>query len=393
MRRPGSARQRLLLRREAREQVTARHRASPARAGAPKGTWPSGRRWVSEPAGTTAASPSRSRSRSSASVQAVLAPVLRRTARSGAPRRSARARRRSRPAAAAARPASSRATGARAVSKRTRWSSVWPSRARWRVIVAKSLVAELHRDGAAHEALAAQPARDLVGQAQQRALEKRRVGRVRPTASPRAPWTSGPRRRGRARAACRPAPTRPRAATGPTTPKAALRDGMGARARSPTVMIPSDRMRTASFGPTPHNSCTSSGQNARRNASSSSAVSPRGFSRPAAILATSLFGPAPTETPSPNRSATARWTRRASSRASSSVRDPAVEAEERLVHAEGLHLRRERQVEVEQLQRERDVALAGVPRRTRLRGRAAGPRARLMPASHARRPAPRRKPP
>ena len=35
-------------------------------------------------------------------------------------------------------------------------------------------------------------------------------------------------------------------------PNAALNTGDGARASSPTVVIPSDRMRVASFGPTPH---------------------------------------------------------------------------------------------------------------------------------------------
>src|SRR2546422_951601 len=59
-------------------------------------------------------------------------------------------------------------------------------------------------------------------------------------------------------------------------PNACLRTGSGAWARSPTVDIPSDRMRVASLGPTPHSFWTSLGQNSFLNACSSMAVNPRG---------------------------------------------------------------------------------------------------------------------
>jgi hypothetical protein len=85
------------------------------------------------------------------------------------------------------------------------------------------------------------------------------------------------------------------------TPNARWSAGAGARASSPTVDIPSDRMRVASFGPTPHSSCTSRGQNTSRKRSSSSTVRPRGFCTPAAIFATSLLGPMPIDAPSANR--------------------------------------------------------------------------------------------
>ena len=107
------------------------------------------------------------------------------------------------------------------------------------------------------------------------------------------------------------------------TPKAPRSAGSGAWASSPTVEIPSDRMRVASLGPTPHIWETSRGQKTSQNEASSSPVSPRGFRTPAAILAISLFGPAPIEAPSPNRSRTSDWMREATPSASSRARTPA----------------------------------------------------------------------
>jgi hypothetical protein len=91
-----------------------------------------------------------------------------------------------------------------------------------------------------------------------------------------------------------------------------------------------------------------------------------------------LFGPTPIETASPKRSSC--HCRRLLER-----RHLQIETKERLVHTEGLHLRREREIEVEQLERERDVS-GGMALDELGRGAAAARLGQAHPGPHTRGP-------